>query len=160
MDQSLDSQALQKNPFRLGPYFIGKTIGTGTSGKVKIGVHSETGQKVAVKIIAKDSKTINNSSEHQKILEKEITIMKLIEHPNIMQLYDVYESSKALYTYFYCSFLVLEYVEGGELFDYLIKRGRLPEKEAREVFIQIVTAVEYCHRCLVWYLILNSAIVI
>ncbi|KAI0295388.1 kinase-like domain-containing protein [Multifurca ochricompacta] len=65
--------------------------------------------------------------------------MKLIEHPNIMHLYDVWETSTELY-------LILEYVEGGELFDYLCKRGRLSTPEALGYFQQIIAAIDYCHR--------------
>jgi serine/threonine protein kinase len=65
--------------------------------------------------------------------------MKLIDHPNIMRLYDVWETSTELY-------LILEYVEGGELFDYLCKRGRLSTPEALGYFQQIIAAIDYCHR--------------
>jgi len=68
--------------------------------------------------------------------------MKLIRHPNVLSLHDVYESETELY-------LVLEYVEGGELFDYLVKRGRLPEKEALIFFQQIINGLDYCHQHLI-----------
>lgn len=71
-------------------------------------------------------------------IEREIVIMKLIEHPNVMKLYDVWETSTEL-------FLILEYVEGGELFDYLCNKGRLPPSEALGYFQQIIHAVHYCH---------------
>lgn len=82
-------------------------------------------------------------AEGSKKLEREITIMKLIHHPNVLQLYDVYETNKEL-------FLVLEMVEGGELFDYLVKKGRLNETEAVGFFQQIIMGVEFCHRHLIW----------
>ena len=72
-------------------------------------------------------------------IEREIVIMKLIDHPNIMRLYDVWETSTELY-------LILEYVEGGELFDYLCTKGRLSSTEALEYFQQIIFAINYCHR--------------
>ncbi|ORY33799.1 hypothetical protein BCR39DRAFT_519287 [Naematelia encephala] len=72
-------------------------------------------------------------------IEREIVIMKLIDHPNVMSLYDVWETAKELY-------LVLEYVEGGELFDYLVSCGRLHPDEASRYFQQIVAGVDYCHR--------------
>ncbi|XP_022659329.1 serine/threonine-protein kinase BRSK2-like [Varroa destructor] len=64
--------------------------------------------------------------------------MKLIEHPHVLGLYDVYENSKYLY-------LILEHVSGGELFDYLVKKGRLTPKEARRFFRQIISALDFCH---------------
>lgn len=69
--------------------------------------------------------------------------MKLIEHPNIMRLYDVWENKGELY-------LVLEYIEGGELFDYLVSRRSLPEHEAVDYIQQILNAVDYCHRFNIW----------
>lgn len=65
--------------------------------------------------------------------------MKLIDHPNIMRLYDVWETSTELY-------LILEYVKGGELFEYLCKKGRLPTEEALGYFQQIIAAIDYCHQ--------------
>ena len=81
------------------------------------------------------------AEDHERILqgiEREIVIMKLIEHPNIMRLYDVWETSTELY-------LILEYVEGGELFDYICENGRLSTSEALVYFQQIIAAVDYCH---------------
>lgn len=81
-----------------------------------------------------------DSVEHILLsIEREIVIMKLIDHPNIMRLYDVWETSTELY-------LILEYVEGGELFDYLCSKGRLSSFEALTYFQQIISAVDYCHR--------------
>lgn len=74
-----------------------------------------------------------------RALEREIVVMKLVDHPNIMRLYDVWETSGELY-------LILEYVEGGELFDYIIERGRLSETEALDYFQQLIGAMDYCHR--------------
>ena len=64
--------------------------------------------------------------------------MKLLNHPNIIRLYEVIDTPQELY-------LILEYASGGEIFDYLIAHGRMKEKDARRHFRQIVSAVEYCH---------------
>jgi len=78
--------------------------------------------------------------EHNLLaVEREIVVMKLIDHPNIMRLYDVWETSTSLY-------LILEYVQGGELFDYLCAKGRRPTSEVLGYFQQIICAVDYCHR--------------
>jgi len=115
---------------------------------VRIARHSKTGQYAAVKIVSKTAlvnsrRSLQGLDEHaDRILlgiEREIVIMKLIDHPNIMRLYDVWETSTELY-------LILEYVEGGELFDYLCKRGRLSTSEALGYFQQIIAAIDYCHR--------------
>ena len=117
-------------------------------GRVRLARHAKTGQYAAVKIVSKTALLNSRMSLHSlgdeadRILhsiEREIVIMKLIEHPNIMRLYDVWETSTELY-------LILEYVEGGELFDYLCSKGRLSSKEALGYFQQIITAIDYCHR--------------
>ncbi|CEH18548.1 serine threonine-protein kinase [Ceraceosorus bombacis] len=72
-------------------------------------------------------------------IEREIVIMKLIEHPNLIGLWDVYETSKELY-------LVMEYVAGGELFDHLVAKGRLKPDEARSYFRQIIFGLDFCHQ--------------
>ncbi|KAF7221289.1 transcript variant X2, partial [Nothobranchius furzeri] len=103
-------------------------------GLVKLGVHCITGQKVAIKIVNREKLS---ESVLMKV-EREIAILKLIEHPHVLKLYDVYENNKYLY-------LVLEHVSGGELFDYLVKKGRLTPKEARKFFRQIISALDFCH---------------
>ncbi|KAK2493731.1 hypothetical protein MC885_000297 [Smutsia gigantea] len=118
----------------VGPYRLEKTLGKGQTGLVKLGVHCITGQKVAVKIVNREKLS---ESVLMKV-EREIAILKLIEHPHVLKLHDVYENKKYLY-------LVLEHVSGGELFDYLVKKGRLTPKEARKFFRQIVSALDFCH---------------
>ncbi|WWD10158.1 hypothetical protein V865_008292 [Kwoniella europaea PYCC6329] len=143
------SADLPGDPKVIGPWRIGRTIGKGASGRVKIAKHSKTGQYAAIKIVPKHALMMTSrmsmsdaGAKHDKAvlgIEREIVIMKLIDHPNVMSLYDVWETAKELY-------LVLEYVEGGELFDYLVSQGRLPPDEASRYFQQIVAGVDYCHR--------------
>ncbi|XP_062513146.1 serine/threonine-protein kinase BRSK2-like [Corticium candelabrum] len=118
----------------VGPYVLHETLGRGQTGLVRLGKHCLTGQEVAVKIV---DKIILSANILQKV-EREIAIMKLIEHPNVLRLYDVYENRTHL-------FLVLEYVTGGELFDYLVKQGRLTEFVARKFFRQLISAMDFCH---------------
>ncbi|XP_056638496.1 serine/threonine-protein kinase BRSK1 isoform X2 [Diorhabda sublineata] len=118
----------------VGPYRLEKTLGKGQTGLVKLGVHCVTGKKVAIKIINREKLS---DSVLMKV-EREIAIMKLIDHPHVLGLTDVYENKKYLY-------LVLEHVSGGELFDYLVKKGRLTPKEARRFFRQIISALDFCH---------------
>ncbi|XP_071057213.1 serine/threonine-protein kinase BRSK2 isoform X1 [Onthophagus taurus] len=118
----------------VGPYRLEKTLGKGQTGLVKLGVHCVTGKKVAIKIINREKLS---ESVLMKV-EREIAIMKLIDHPHVLGLSDVYENKKYLY-------LVLEHVSGGELFDYLVKKGRLTPKEARRFFRQIISALDFCH---------------
>ncbi|WFD44407.1 non-specific serine/threonine protein kinase [Malassezia psittaci] len=136
------------DPANVGPWKLGKVIGQGASGRVRHAIHERSQQHAAVKIIPKQM-LINSrmslrdlSAKQDKLtlgIEREIVIMKLIEHPNLLGLWDVYETSKELY-------LVMEYVAGGELFDYLVARGRLRPDEARNYFRQVIFGIGYCHQ--------------
>ncbi|KAF9332523.1 hypothetical protein BG006_004601 [Podila minutissima] len=104
---------------------------------VKLGRHRKTNEQVAIKIIPKAS-LVNRAAVHRGI-EREIAIMKLINHPHVIRLYDVYETEQEL-------FLVMEYVSGGELFEYLVNKGRLDESEALRFFQQIIVGLAFCHK--------------
>ncbi|XP_071387977.1 MAP/microtubule affinity-regulating kinase 4-like isoform X1 [Centroberyx affinis] len=119
----------------IGNYRLLKTIGKGNFAKVKLARHILTGKEVAIKII---DKTQLNPTSLQKLF-REVRIMKGLNHPNIVQLFEVIETDKTLY-------LIMEYASGGEVFDYLVSHGRMKEIEARAKFRQIVSAVHYCHQ--------------
>lgn len=123
-----------QKPQSIGYYDLEKSVGEGNFAKVKLATHTLTGQKVAVKIIDK-SKLDKQTS---KKLFREVRIMKMLNHPNIVRLYEVIDTPKELY-------LIMEYASGGEVFDYLVAHGRMKEKEARRHFRQITLAVDYCH---------------
>ena len=154
------------DPKMIGLWKVGRTLGKGFSGTlqgyissifclnysnslghVRIARHSKTGQYAAIKIISKSAlasrislNRLADEVEHNLLaVEREIVVMKLIDHPNIMRLYDVWETSTSLY-------LILEYVQGGELFDYLCAEGKRPTSEVLGYFQQIICAVDYCHR--------------
>jgi serine/threonine protein kinase len=130
----------------VGPWIIGECVGKGASGHVKIAKHRRTGQLAAVKILplqpfvtSRSSRSSQAATEKQRLgIDREITMMKLMNHPNIMRIYDIYEGDKELY-------LILEYVEGGELFDFLVNRGKLAPLEALGYFKQIVYGLNYAH---------------
>ncbi|XP_055086977.1 MAP/microtubule affinity-regulating kinase 3a isoform X7 [Periophthalmus magnuspinnatus] len=122
-------------PPHVGNYRLLKTIGKGNFAKVKLARHILTGREVAIKII---DKTQLNPNSLQKLF-REVRIMKILNHPNIVKLFEVIETERTLY-------LVMEYASGGEVFDYLVAHGRMKEKEARAKFRQIVSAVQYCHQ--------------
>lgn len=111
----------------IGNYRLLKTIGKGNFAKVKLARHILTGREVAIKII---DKTQLNPTSLQKLF-REVRIMKGLNHPNIVQLFEVIETDKTLY-------LIMEYASGGEVFDYLVSHGRMKEVEARAKFRQVM----------------------
>ncbi|XP_014512904.1 SNF1-related protein kinase catalytic subunit alpha KIN10 isoform X3 [Vigna radiata var. radiata] len=120
-------------------YKLGKTLGIGSFGKVKIAEHVLTGHKVAIKILNRQK--IRNMEMEEKV-RREIKILRLFMHHHIIRLYEVIETPSDI-------FVVMEYVKSGELFDYIVEKGRLQEDEARHFFQQIISGVEYCHRNMV-----------
>ncbi|XP_061536870.1 serine/threonine-protein kinase SIK2 isoform X1 [Phycodurus eques] len=125
---------LLRGPVRVGFYDIERTLGKGNFAVVKLARHRITKTEVAIKII---DKTQLDAVNLEKIY-REVQIMKMLDHPHIIKLYQVMETKNMLY-------LVTEYAKNGEIFDYLAKHGRLSELEARRKFWQILLAVEYCH---------------
>lgn len=120
-------------------YGLGKTLGHGSFGKVKIAEHRLTGYKVAIKIL---NRRKMKSPDMEEKVRREIKICRLFVHPHIIRLYEVIETPADIY-------VVMEYVKSGELFDYIVEKGRLQEDEARKFFQQIISGVEYCHRNMV-----------
>ncbi|EDO46035.1 predicted protein, partial [Nematostella vectensis] len=120
---------------RIGFYNIEKTIGKGNFAVVKLATHCITKSKVAVKIIDKSQLDDDNLTK----VKREVKVMKKLAHPHIIKLHEVMETERMLY-------LVTEYASKGEIFDYLVAHGRMQEKEAKNTFNQIVSAIEYCHK--------------
>ncbi|KAJ1800749.1 Protein kinase [Coemansia sp. RSA 2399] len=120
---------------KIGNYTVLQTVGVGSFGKVKLAVHSQTGHKVALKIIGR-SKLAHSDMIGR--VNREIQYLKMLRHPHIIKLYEVITTATDI-------IMVIEYA-GGELFNYIVERGRMNEKDARRFFQQIVSAVEYCHR--------------
>jgi 5'-AMP-activated protein kinase catalytic alpha subunit len=111
-------------------------LSDGTFGKVKIGEHVVTKHKVAIKILNRQK--IKSLDVVGKI-RREIQNLKLFRHPHIIKLYQVISTPTDI-------FMIMEFVSGGELFDYIVKQGKLQESEARKFFQQIISGVDYCHR--------------
>ncbi|KAI3901026.1 hypothetical protein MKW92_014039 [Papaver armeniacum] len=115
-------------------YELGRLLGQGTFAKVYYARNIETGQSVAVKVIDKE-KILKTGLIDQ--IKREISGMKLVSHPNIVQLYEVLATKNKIY-------FVIEYVKGGELFNKVVK-GKLKESVARKYFQQLISAVDFCH---------------
>ena len=119
----------------MGRYEIGKQLGQGTFAKVYYARNLATGQAVAIKMINKDKVTKVGLVEQ---IKREISVMRLVKHPNVLQLFEVMATKSRIY-------FVLEYAKGGELFDKIVKAGRFSEAAARRYFQQLISAVDYCH---------------
>ncbi|XP_065204246.1 SNF-related serine/threonine-protein kinase [Planococcus citri] len=119
-----------------GLYDLEETLGRGHFAVVKLARHVFTGEKVAVKVIDK-TKLDEVSRAH---LFQEVRCMKLVQHPNVVRLYEVIDTHSKLY-------LILELADGGDLYDYIMRHeAGLSELVAQEYFAQIVRAISYCHR--------------
>ena len=117
----------------LGTFILGQKLGEGTFGVVRMATHIITGEKVAVKIL--DKQKILKESDLSR-LEKEIRILKMLHHNNIVHLYNVIQTSSTIY-------LVMEYIDGKELFEYIIHKKRLSELEACKFYQQLISGIEY-----------------
>ena len=121
---------------QIGPYRVERTLGEGSYGHVKLGRHvQQASHEVAIKVIEKERIKTQQQMER---LKREVRMLKLLTHPHIVQLYDVVEAERLIY-------LTMEVAKGGEIFDYIVARGRLKEREARRLFRQVASAIAYCH---------------
>ncbi|KAI4368528.1 hypothetical protein MLD38_017074 [Melastoma candidum] len=120
---------------QVGKYQLGRTVGEGTFAKVKFARNSENGESAAIKILAK-STILRHKMVDQ--IKREISIMKIVRHPNIVALHEVLASKTKIY-------IVLEFVAGGALFDKIVHQGRLSEEECRTFFQQLIDAIAHCH---------------
>jgi serine/threonine-protein kinase HSL1 (negative regulator of Swe1 kinase) len=176
--QDLDKRVLNAHPLgyhnfvnglrprktHIGPWQLGVTVGQGGSCTVRLVRHVKTGETAVAKIIHKSTAEkvrarslvdlmLRVERGDQRLggkfpipiaLEREIVIMRLLKHPNIVQIYDVWENQDEIY-------LVMENVDGGELFQYLTTRGALQEEEAVYIFRQLVEALAYCHKMCIFH---------
>ncbi|KAK4467708.1 hypothetical protein MN116_008643 [Schistosoma mekongi] len=130
-----NNNIVQSNaPQRIGPYYLGPTLGRGNFAVVKLGKHSQLSVKVAIKIMNKDLIGSKNLGK----VSRELEAMKRCQHPHIIRLYHVMETESNI-------FMVTEYASKGEVFDHISLSHAFTEKEARELFWQIVCAIEFCH---------------
>ncbi|XP_015910517.1 serine/threonine-protein kinase MARK2 [Parasteatoda tepidariorum] len=119
-----------------GLYDLGDTLGRGHFAVVKLAKHVFTGEQVAVKVIDK-TRLDEVSRAH---LFQEVRCMKLVQHPNVVRLYDVIDTQTKLY-------LILELGDGGDMYDYILKHENgVDEETAKKYFRQIVHAISYCHK--------------
>ena len=119
----------------VGRYLLYQTLGEGNFSKVKYAVHKDTKLSVAIKILEKEKLVNSNMTSH---IKSEISILKMIKHENLIEIKDVFASQSKI-------FIVLEYIEGGELLDLVIGEKTLTERRACSYFNQLVSGMLYCH---------------
>lgn len=146
----------------IGDWDFVRTIGAGSMGKVKLARHNESGEKCAVKIVPRaaklyqrthandpPAKSSEEAAQRQKEFDKEIArdkrtvregaLGRLLFHPHICRLYEIVPLTNHYY-------MLFEYVEGGQLLDYIVSHGSLNEKYARKFAREIASALDYCHK--------------
>ncbi|GAB2299400.1 CBL-interacting protein kinase 2 [Dionaea muscipula] len=130
----------KKGSILMQRYELGRLLGQGNFAKVYYARDIKNGQSVAIKVIDKE-KVLKAGLDEQ--VKREISAMRLVNHPNVLQLYDVMASKTKIY-------IILEFAKGGELFS-KVAIGRLKEDIARWVFQQLISAVDFCHRSGVYH---------
>ena len=131
------SNTLNKNEvgYKIGQYLIKKTLGKGSFGKVKLGIYLPNKEKVAIKIL--DKSRIKEKDDLIRI-KREFEMLSKFDHPNIILIAEIFETEERYYS-------VMEYCEGGELFNYIVKKRFLCEEEASFFFYQLINGLEYLH---------------
>ena len=130
-EKDLDS----KHEYKIGNYLVKYTLGQGTFGKVKLGIYLPTQEKVAIKILEKD-RIVEKDDEIR--VKREFDMLSQFSHLNVILVAEIFESEDSYYS-------VMEYCEGGELFNYIVKKNRLHEEESAFFFYQLINGLEYIH---------------
>ncbi|CAN6459290.1 unnamed protein product [Victoria cruziana] len=134
MEKNCSGKEWKKNPALDGKYELGRLLGHGTFAKVYHSRNVVTGKNVAIKVVGKE-KILKAGMMEQ--IKREISVMKMVKHPNIVELHEVMATKTKIY-------FAMEYVNGGELFSKVAK-GRLKEDAARAYFQQLISAIDFCH---------------
>ncbi|KAG8067475.1 hypothetical protein GUJ93_ZPchr0005g14311 [Zizania palustris] len=130
-------EGMEKNTVLMNRYELGRTLGHGTFSKVYQARSLVSGENVAVKVIDKE-KVLRVGAGMVDQIKREVAVMRLIRHPNVVQLHEVMASKTKIY-------FVMEHVSGGELFSRVLASGRLREEPVRRYFHQLIGAVDFCH---------------
>ena len=125
-----------QNIKQIGNYIIGCELGSGAFGKVVLATHILTNEKVAIKIL--DKIILSETPEDLELVYQEISILKIVKHKNIAQLYEILETPKHI-------FIIIEYCEGKDLMDYILTKSKLTEIESLKIFQQLINTLLYLH---------------
>ena len=133
--RSLSSNEQKQKELLIGDYIVKHTIGKGTFSRVKLGINKNTGEKVAIKIL--DKLKIVESEDLERII-REMRMLSELDNDHVIKVYQIYEDD-------YHYLIIMEYCEGGELFNYIVKNQRLSENETAFFYYQIIEGIEYIH---------------
>ena len=125
----------KRNEVLIGDYIVKNTIGKGTFSRVKLGINRYTGEKVAIKILNKLK--IVECEDLERII-REMKMLSELDNENVIKVYQIYEDDNNY-------LIIMEYCEGGELFNYIVKKQRLSENETAFFYYQIIKGIEYIH---------------
>ena len=132
----MSSDSLPIKERQIGDYLIQEVIGNGGFAKVYLGMHIPTKERVAIKVI--DKEELFAEDENKKRLLLEISILKKVRHKNIIKLYEIMETPQTIY-------LVMEFCNSGELFDFIVSKDKLNEKQACSFYQEVIDALSYLH---------------
>ena len=138
MSEKGRSLSLNENKQRevmIGDYIVKHTIGKGTFSRVKLGINKYTGEKVAIKIL--DKLKIVEKEDLERII-REMRMLSELDNEHVIKVYQIYEDDNHY-------LIIMEYCEGGELFNYIVEKQRLSENETAFFYYQIIKGVEYIH---------------
>ena len=128
----LDTKTIKQ----IGDYTLGAEVGSGAFGKVVLGKHTLTGESVAIKIL--DKIILSQTPEDYELVKQEISILKIVKHKYIVQLYEILETPQHIY-------IIMEYCEGKDLMDFILSKQHLSELESLKFFQQLINALFYLH---------------
>jgi protein-serine/threonine kinase len=132
-----DGRSERRKEVKFGEYILGQTLGEGEFGKVKMGWKRDGSAQVAIKLIRRE--TLGSNPSRLPKIYREIAILRELEHPNIVRLYEMVETERHIG-------IILEYASGGELFDYILQHRYLKDTAARRLFAQLISGVGYLHK--------------
>ena len=128
----LDTKTIKQ----IGDYTLGAEVGSGAFGKVVLGKHTLTGESVAIKIL--DKIILSQTPEDYELVKQEISILKIVKHKYIVQLYEILETPQHIY-------IIMEYCEGKDMMDFILSKQHLSELESLKFFQQLINALFYLH---------------
>ena len=134
-EESQEKDTDSNREYKIGNYMVKYTLGKGTFGKVKLGIYIPNNEKVAIKILEKN-RIVEKDDEIR--VKREFDLLAQFSHPNVILVAEIFESEDSYYS-------VMEFCEGGELFNYIVKKNRLSEEESAFFFFQLINGLEYIH---------------